>query len=183
MKHHRIYEYAYHVSKQELYITIKMKGTTPLKAPVCILYLIENDYILTHSFFQYDTPLLLTKDNIDTFINEFQHIHLPIIYLNNSINRYPKLKDELATSAQGFAFVAYSNNEEIDNHIYQQLNLSPTSYIFYSSHDYKMITPTKHDKSNTYKQNILRRLQDYMTKKDYPLNLENSSFALQKWHH
>ncbi|MCD8028371.1 MAG: hypothetical protein LUF02_06860, partial [Erysipelotrichaceae bacterium] len=39
MKHHRIYEYAYHVSKQELYIAIKMKGTTPLKAPVCTMSL------------------------------------------------------------------------------------------------------------------------------------------------
>ncbi|MCD7807817.1 MAG: hypothetical protein LUH02_00625 [Erysipelotrichaceae bacterium] len=101
-----------------------------------------------------------------------QHSHLPVIYLNNTINRYPRLKDELAMDAQGFAFIVYSQNDDIDNQIYQHLRLSPTSYIFYSSQDYKMITPTKHDKSMTYKQNILKRLQDYMTKKDYPLSLD-----------
>ncbi|MCD7893475.1 MAG: hypothetical protein LUG60_07210 [Erysipelotrichaceae bacterium] len=172
IKHHRIYEYVYQVSTQDLYITIKIKGTSSLKSPDCILYLIENEYVLPHSLFQYDTPLLLTYDNIDLFYQQLQYINLPIIYLNNTINRYPKLKNELAMEAQGFAFIVYSQDDNIDNQIYQHLHLSPTSYIFYSSQDYKMITPTKHDKSITYKQNILRRLQDYMTKKDYPLSLD-----------
>ncbi len=171
-KHQRIYEYVYQISKQELYITIKMKGTTPLKAPDCILYLIENDYVLTHSFLQYDTPTLLTNKNLDIFFNELQHKHLPIIYLNNTINCFPKLKNELAIAAQGFAFVVYSNNDDIDHLLYQQFHLSSTSFIFYSPHDYKMITPTKHDNSITYKQNILKRLQDYMTKKNYPLSMD-----------
>lgn len=172
MKHHRIYEYTYQVSSNDLYVTITTKGSSPLKSPDCILYLIENDYLLPHSFFQYDTPLQLTSSNIDTFYHELKHPDLPIVYLNNHVNtRYPKLKNELALAAQGFAFVLYSENEELDNQIYHYLNMYPTSYIFYSSLDYKMITPTKHDKTITYMQNILKRLQDYMTKKDYTLSL------------
>lgn len=179
------YEYNYQYDSHVLYLNIKRSSMIPKETePMVnlIKYLNEHHYIKPYSFYSYNTPTCIDQTNYLEFVNDIKNkeMLLPIIYFDyNFIQEYKNIKNHLINLLEGFAFVVYSEDVKIDNHIQKSFNLSTGSYIFYSDFDIHKI-PETHCKFNEMVSMIFSRIKDYVTRLDYDLTLAKLNFEYLK---
>lgn len=169
-QNHNYYEYIFDEADNGLYISLDINNN---KYFDLIAYLLHKNY-LKRDIFSYDQVKIGKLNDMDKIISFIENkTLLPVIYLNQSLNKYSQ---NLIDSLKSIAYVLSGENHQFDKKFQEHFHLQNNSYIMYLNHEFQKISLLNDENVDSFVVRIQSKIQNYITQRIFPFPYDMKSF-------